>query len=117
MPVVTGVVNKPHGTTLQTMRNKRFYTPFGVRWFGTIAVALLIVALVRFLYALRREVVRNWSTPTKAPHGRHCFYTPFGVRWFGTARRDRSGQREPRSRFYTPFGVRWFGTLPPWTGR
>ena len=39
-----------------------FYTPFGVRWFGTIhvgAVAEKIVVHLVLLYALRREVVRN----------------------------------------------------------
>ena len=38
----------------------RFYTPFGVRWFGTYVVYELVTRWsVEFLYALRREVVRN----------------------------------------------------------
>jgi len=36
-----------------------------------------------FLYALRREVVRNVFLVEK-PIGEDGFYTPFGVRWFGT---------------------------------
>jgi hypothetical protein len=45
-----------------------------------------------FLYALRREVLRNVTiTEDEAADTDRCFYTPFGVRCFGT--------------------------LPPWTGR
>jgi len=44
-----------------------------------------------FLYALRREVLRN------------TFLLLLALLVL--------------SGFYTPFGVRCFGTLPPWTGR
>ena len=68
-----------------------FYTPFGVRWFGTGASLGVSALQAAFLYALRREVVRNTGSRVRP--------------------------RSAVTGFYTPFGVRWFGTLPPWTGR
>ena len=63
-----------------------------------------------FLYALRREVVRNDNGTligaTALPEG---LYTPFGVRWFGTVFCIQIISH-PYYNFYTPFGVRWFGT-------
>ena len=42
------------------------------------------MAVRQFLYALRREVLRN-PVPDKCPEvGVQGFYTPFGVRCFGT---------------------------------
>ena len=61
---------------------------------------------VEFLYALRREVVHNFEYLGVSGVGTG-FYTPFGVRWFVTRGRD---QGNPRAGFYTPFGVRWFVT-------
>ena len=91
-----------------------FYTPFGVRCFGTRAVALTAVRRVeivrRFLYALRREVLRNQIPLLAWPQPSRSFYTPFGVRCFGT-RPPRLTVALMRSRFYTPFGVRCFGTV------
>ena len=98
-----------------------------------------------FLYALRREVLRNRCRPKAWRSNAYpvaCFYTPFGVRCFGTGtepsgpygaleflyalrrevlRNIEAGAVSFNNRraasFYTPFGVRCFGTLPPWTGR
>jgi len=68
-----------------------FYTPFGVRCFGTVLGERVASRLPEmFLYALRREVLRN--SPTSTPCGvssrSRSFYTPFGVRCFGTLPRS-----------------------------
>ena len=76
------VPRRPH------LRNRTvgFYTPFGVRCFGTAVVADGLGHCV-------------WG-----------FYTPFGVRCFGTAFKMRHYSLFAAS-FYTPFGVRCFGTV------
>ena len=111
-----------------------FYTPFGVRCFGTSRSSpgwstsdTFLYALRRevlrnagrrpvqgrihvFLYALRREVLRNMLSGICVSFARSRFYTPFGVRCFGT----HCAACLPcsvRARFYTPFGVRCFGTV------
>jgi len=38
---------------------RRFYTPFGVRCFGTCEKPMATTVREAFLYALRREVLRN----------------------------------------------------------
>jgi len=38
---------------------RSFYTPFGVRCFGTSGGARFGAVVIGFLYALRREVLRN----------------------------------------------------------
>ena len=80
-----------------------------MRCFGTYDLNPDTAREFAFLYALRREVLRNsrtWWLTRSAGIG---FYTPFGVRRFGTTGTRLS--RCPRCRrFYTPFGVRRFGT-------
>ena len=69
------------------MRQEGFYTPFGVRCFGTLWLLDFTDKYYRtFLYALRREVLRNAPRATErvAADGMR-FYTPFGVRCFGTS--------------------------------
>ena len=62
-----------------------FYTPFGVRCFGTYTIGFDSYIGEEFLYALRREVLRNVTiTEDEAADTDRCFYTPFGVRCFGT---------------------------------
>ena len=56
-----------------------------MRWFGTgIQTQTETCGPKKFLYALRREVVRNWDASVRQL-AHECFYTPFGVRWFGTS--------------------------------
>ena len=97
--------------------HESFYTPFGVRCFGTMSAVVLTTAQVARFYT--PFGVRCFGTivipPTEPDPPR--FYTPFGVRCFGTATEGCGLREDVSGGFYTPFGVRWFGTLPPWTGR
>ena len=70
-----------------------------------------------FLYALRREVLRNGTVCLDGDAVHELFLYALRREVLRNARALANRWSGPFGSFYTPFGVRCFGTLPPWTGR